>query len=389
MLRMERRRRLEEIDPAEVRRILVRAPNWVGDLLMATPALRAIRQRFPEAELVVMARGGVAEACAGVPGVARVVRYDPRREHRALRARLDLARALRRERFDLAVVLPRSFGSALWALASGARRRVGQRGDARAWLLTDRLPAADSRAPRHHVRMFYDLARELGAGPEPGPMEYEVREADAEAAREILRGIEGGAGEGRRGIGDLGDGGGRPRVAIHPGASKAPRGWHAERWHDLAARLAGEWGARVLVMGGPGDAEIASAVAAAAGALGASLAGRSTFGVTAALLSRCDLLVANDSGAMHLAAAVGTPVVAIFGPGSPVLTGPWIDPARFEVVSHRFPCSPCRQRFFRECDPAPSGKPYCIESVTVDEVWEACRRLRARSAAPLREPPPR
>ena len=352
------------LDPAGVRRILVRAPNWVGDLIMATPALRAIRLRFPGAELSIMARGAVAEVCAGVPGLARVIRYEPHAAHRTLAARRELARELRRERFDLGIVFPRSFGAALWALAAGARRRLGQRGDLRGWLLTDPLPAADSRAPRHHVQMFFDLARALGCAGEPGPLEYTVREAEAAAAQRLLR--------------QAGDEGGRPRVAIHPGASKQPRGWHAGRWAELGARLAREWGARIVVLGGGAEQAVAGAIAAAAGPAALNLAGRSTLPETAALIAACDLLAANDSGAMHLAAAVGTPVVAIFGPGAPAVTGPWVDPARAEVLTRRFPCSPCRQHFFRECDPAPSGKPHCLESIPVDEAWDACRRLRAR-----------
>jgi lipopolysaccharide heptosyltransferase II len=348
-----------------VRRILVRAPNWVGDWVMATPAVRAIRERFPGAELVVLARGAVGGLCAAQPLVDRVVRYDPRGEHRSWAARVSLARDLRRQRFDLAVLFPRSFGSALWAFLSGARYRVGHRGDGRALLLTDRLPGVDTRAPRHHVDLFFDLARALGVEGAPGAVEFAVSDADRASAQRALRAA--------------GDNGGRPRVAIHPGASKKPRAWHEERWRELAARMAREWGARVLVLGGPGEAQGAAAIAAAAGALGIRLAGGVTLGETAALIEASRLLAANDSGAMHLAAAVGTPVVAVFGPGSPEVTGPWMERSKAEAITHRYPCSPCRQRFFSECDPAPSGKPWCIESVGVDEVWESCRRLFERA----------
>ena len=352
------------LDPAGVRRILVRSTNWVGDVVMCTPALRAIRRRFPQAEVVLMARAGVAEAYTRHAAVDRVVRYEPRGEHRTLASRWALARALRREHFDLAVLFPRSFSAALWAWLAGARRRVGHRDDARAWLLTDRLPRVDFRAPRHHVEVFFDLARALGVEGDPGPLDYPLRPEERAAARRLLE--------------EAGDDGGRPRVAIHPGVSKTPRGWHAGRWRALAGRLARERGARVIVLGGPAEAPLAAEIAAAAAPLGTSLAGGTALPESAALMEMCDLLVANDSGAMHLAAAVGTPVVAIFGPGSPEKTGPWADPSSVEVITHRFPCSPCRQDFFRECDPAPSGKPCCIESVTVDEVWEACRRQLAR-----------
>ncbi|MEE9218115.1 MAG: lipopolysaccharide heptosyltransferase II [Acidobacteriota bacterium] len=352
------------IEPAGVRRILVRAPNWLGDLMMITPALRAIRGRFPGATLVVLARGMVAEACSGQPGVDRVIRYDPRGEHRTLAARWALLRALRRERFDLALLFPRSFGSALWALACGVRRRLGHRGDGRAWMLTHRLPAVDTRAPRHHVELFFDLARALGVEAEPGPLRYDVSAEDRAAARSILLEARAGASH--------------PRLTIHPGVSKAPRGWHVDRWRTLAQRVSLSWGGEVVVLGGSSEIRVAGAIAAAAGDRGLSLAGRVSLGVSAAIMEASDLVVANDSGAMHLAVALGVPVVAIFGPGSPQVTGPWTDARRHEVLTHRFPCSPCRQHFFHECDPAPGGKPYCIETVSLEEVWGACQRLRLR-----------
>jgi heptosyltransferase-2 len=356
----------DPIDPSGIRRILVRAPNWLGDWVMATPALRAIRERFQGAEIVVLARGVVATACVGQPNVDRVVSYEPRGAHRSWRSRWALARALRKERFDLAVLFPRSLGTALWAFASGARCRLGHSGDTRGWLLTHRLPAANTRAPRHHVDLFFDLARALGAKDAPGPIEYAVGERERAAARKALR--------------EAGDDGSRPYVAIHPGASKAPRGWHTERWQQLAARMAQSWEARVLVLGGPSEQTEAAKIAAAAGSQGLSLAGRVPLGVSAALVESSQLLAVNDSGAMHLAAALGVPVVAIFGPGSPVVTGPWVDACRAEVITHQFPCSPCRQHFFHECDPAPSGKPGCIETITLDEVWSACQRLRERTS---------
>ncbi|MEE8537058.1 MAG: lipopolysaccharide heptosyltransferase II [Acidobacteriota bacterium] len=356
----------QPIDPAAIRRILVRAPNWLGDWVMATPALRAIRERFRDAEIVVLARGVVASACAGQPVVDRVVRYEPRGAHRSLGARWALAQALRRERFDLAVLFPRSFESALWALASGVRCRLGHRGDARAWLLTHRLPAVNTRDPRHHVDLFFDLARALGVKEDPGPIEYVISDDDRIAAREALR--------------EAGDDGGGPYVAIHPGVSKAPRGWHPERWEALASRIAKKWGVRLLVLGGPAEETTAAKIAGAAGSLGLSLAGKVSLRTAVALIGSSRLLVVNDSGAMHMAAALGVPVVAIFGPGSPVLTGPWVPAQRFEVITRQFPCSPCKQHFFHECDPAPSGKPYCIETITLDEVWGACERLRARTS---------
>jgi ADP-heptose:LPS heptosyltransferase len=132
-----------------------------------------------------------------------------------------------------------------------------------------------------------------------------------------------------------------------------------------------------MVLGAPGDRAAASTVLQACGDAAMDAVGIGGIGTMAALVEQCDLFVGNDSGPMHVAAAVGTATVAVFGPGAPGKTAPYVPAARRREVSRAFPCSPCRQEFFRECDAAPSGIPWCLETVTVQEVLDAAQELLA------------
>jgi heptosyltransferase-2 len=175
-------------------------------------------------------------------------------------------------------------------------------------------------------------------------------------------------------------------VAIHPGGSKAPRAWSASRYAELAARLFKDEGLRPMVVGDTGDAAAGAEIAAAVPGTILS-AGRTTVRRMAALMERCALFVGNDSGPMHIAGALGTPSVGIFGPGTPGKTAPRGEDLRFEAVTLQFPCSPCRQDFFKECEPSPAGKPFCLENLTVEMVAAACRRV-LRAAPRVSSAPP-
>jgi len=196
---------------------------------------------------------------------------------------------------------------------------------------------------------------------------FHLREAEQSFADDLLK---------ARGFGSV------PLVALHPGASKAPRAWHAERFADLAQRLRRRIGARFVLLAGPGEEEVVRRVRSGLGDAD-SLGPRDAPGLlqAAALLARCRLFVGNDSGPMHLAAALDVPTLGLFGPGRPRNTGPRGRPGRVETIGRDYPCSPCRQDFFHECAPAPSMKPFCLEEIGVDEVERAALRLFERASA--------
>ena len=349
--------------PGDVRRILIRANNWIGDVVMISPAVRAIREHFRGARIAILAKRWVLEAVRGAPFYDDLIEFDDDRRHRGLAGRLRLAAALRRERFDLAVLFQKAFEAAFLAFAAAARRRIGYATDARSPLLTDALPLPPPRT--HHVEAFLGIARALGCPIADAHPTFHIGPEAAGAADGLL--------ERARLVGHV------PLVAIHPGASKAPRAWHAERFGRLARGLIERAGARVILLGGPGEGSLLEAVAGAAPGAGTMVPDpRTPLGVSAALLARCHLFVGNDSGPMHLAAALGVPTLALFGPGDPRCTAPHPARAPVTVLSRRYPCSPCRQDFFRECPPGPAGKPFCLEEIGTEEVEAAALELLAK-----------
>lgn len=364
--------------PASVRKILVRANNWIGDVVMISPAVRALRERYTGAEIAILARPWVLDALAANPFFDRLIPYESPGRHAGLLGKIRLAAELRRERFDLAVLFQKAFEAAFLAAAAGIPVRVGHDTDRRGWLLTDRVPVTPESSRRHHVDYFLEVAESCGCVPLTREPFFILADADRAWAEGFLDGAarsdEAGAGSPAPSSGLRTERPARSFLAIHPGGSKAPRAWHAPRFAELARTLARERGLVPVVVGDAGDAAAGEEVARAVPGTVIS-AGRTTVRRMAALIERSALFVGNDSGPMHIAGAVGTPAVGIFGPGIPEKTAPRAKGGRFEAVTLRFPCSPCKQNFFRECDPAPSGKPYCLENLEVDTVLAACRRV--------------
>ncbi|MDI3297716.1 MAG: glycosyltransferase family 9 protein [Bacillota bacterium] len=303
--------------PAQVRTLFAPVLCPLGDTLFATPALRALRQRFPSAELTVLAWSSNAELLEGNPAVDRLwVAESP----------LDLAHWLvtcQEARFDLAVGLSNA-GSWLAAF-SGARWRTGF--GAQSLGLFYNLPAPDRRDV-HAVDYALAVARAAGAeaAGEPSPEVY-PSPADRRWARRFERRFR------------LP---GRPLVALHPGGRFFPqKRWPADHFARLAAALEARRGARLVVVGGPDDAAAGEAILAALERPedGRNLAGRVGLRRTAALLARVDLFVGNDSAPLHLAAAVGTPTLALFGPTDPRNFAPRGE--RHRLLRVEMECAPC------------------------------------------------
>ena len=295
-------------------RILFRSPNWLGDAVMATVVPPALAREH--AHIAVLSPAGIADLWGAAPGVDEVFPFEPGGE----------VDAYRRAGYDRVLLGPVSFGSAWRALRGRVRERYGFAGDGRAVLLARRLPAREYRRDRHQVENYRALAGLAGESRETDSPSIVPHEAWRQEAERLWP-----RGEGRR-------------VVVQPGATYGPaKRWSAERFASVARRLTGA-GIQVAIVGGPGDRAQTESVAAAAPEA-EDLGGKTTVGVLAALLESADLLVTNDTGPMHLAAAAGTPALAIFGSTSPVWTRPWGEHHR--VVVHPVPCQPC---FRRDCD---------------------------------------
>ncbi len=362
---------MKPIPAGGVRRILIRANNWIGDVVMISPAVRAIREHYRDARVAILAKRWVIETLRGNPFYDDLIEYDDEGAHRGPAGLLRLAARLRREAFDLALLFQKAFEAAVIARLAGIPLRVGYSADRRSPLLTHALPQPPPHT--HHVDVFLGIARALGCAVcDPIPFFHVDADSRARAAQWL---------------GNAGARGDRPIAAIHPGASKEPRAWHAGRFAELGRRLADRIGARVLVLAGPPD-RIAEATIRRRipDACLLPAAPEPTIQFMAGLIERCDLFIGNDSGPMHIAAALDVPTIALFGPGSPGRTAPRAPSGRVVPLGRDYPCAPCRQDFFRECSPAPSGKPFCLEEITVEEVERAAADLLGR--APVRTPIP-
>ena len=301
------------------RRVLVRLPNWLGDTVMAVPTLAALRAAWPGAEVWGVGPWGPVV----LDGQGLVHRALP--SPRGRLARLRQARELAGHGFDLAVILPASLETGLWAWVTGAARRIGYRGDGRAAFLTDALDPADGLV--HEVSAYLGLLAPLGIAPPaspPAPRLVVSPELRGEA-RGLLAGV------------------GAPAdawpVGIQLGAALGPsKLWSAPALAQLTRRLA-EAGRQVVFLGAPPAATLFRTVAEELGQLPPSLVGRDRPALLPALLAELAALVSPDSGPAHVAAAVGTPVITLFGPTDPRRTGPLGPGAR--ALWAKPPCAPC------------------------------------------------
>lgn len=287
-----------EVIPA---RGLVCGVNWIGDTIMSLPALQEFRRRHPQTELTLLVKAPLVPLWRMSPVPAHIVVLET-----GLRGTWRTARALRAGGFDGAWVLPHSFRAALVPWLAGIPRRTGLPGHARDFLLT-RVVLPTACADRRHQAYEYSDLLLAGESP-PAPLsapELRVPAAAQDEARRRLAGLP------------------APRIGLMPGAARGPaKEWPAAHFAELAQRLARDPGAGLVILGSARERAAAALIAQQAGGRALDLAGATTLPEWAALLQACDLVVANDSGGMHLAAAVGTQVVALFGMTDPAVTGP-------------------------------------------------------------------
>jgi heptosyltransferase II len=338
---------MEIIDPLKINRILVRVTNWLGDAVMNTPAMGAIRATFPKAEIVVVANPVVAEIFTAHPYCDRVTVFDKKGEHRGIAGMIRFARVLRRERFDLAILLQKAIEAAVMAFLAGVPRRVGYRTDGRGLLLTHSQPFTREIRTRHQSEHYLHLLRSFGISGGGNRQKLQCTEEELLWADERL--------------------GRTAWAAVNPGAAYgSAKRWFPERFAEVGDRLASEYGFRILLTGGPGEQEIGRDIEAAMASKPLNLIGKTSVRQMMALLSRCGLMVTNDSGPMHVAAALRVPIVAIFGSTDHTTTFPLAD--KYRIVRHTIDCAPC---LLRMC---PTDH-RCMEMVSADDVLAAVREL--------------
>jgi heptosyltransferase-2 len=321
--------------------VAFRAPNWLGDAVLATVVLPALRRRDPRARVTVLAREGLGDLYSRSPHVDETRELSPGGE----------VDAYRRGGYDLVLLGPTSFGSA-WRVVRGGAKAMGFATSGRGALLAGRLAGSEYRRGRHQVENYRALAGLVG---EPSPADAPAVSIDPEWRRDALQ---------------RWPARGARRVVLQPGAAYGPaKRWPAERFGEVGATMVAE-GHDVAVVGSAADREVVARVRASAPGL-LDLSGSTSIGMLAALLESANLLITNDTGPMHLAAAVGTRCLALFGSTSPDWTRP--HGSGHVVARHPVACAPC---FLRRC---PIGAP-CFDGLAAAAVLERARALLAEAA---------
>jgi heptosyltransferase-2 len=335
------------------KRILIVAPNWIGDAVLSLPVVDGCAQFWPEADLTVLARAGVATLFEARESALRIIEYRKGNDFRRIGSLFGLGWRLRREQFNLALLLPNSLSSAMVAWLAGVPERLGYSTDGRGWLLTHRLPDRRKERGLHQVDYYLGLLRSAGVSQVDRIPKLQLKEKCIEMGLTLLSNI----GVDKREL----------IIGVHPGAAygKTKR-WFPERFGAVLEQLQ-KSGRRFLLLGGPGEEIIAQHISMVMDHPPIDLVGQTTLTEALALVSMCSLFLSNDSGLMHVAAALNIPQVALFGSTDPQKTAPLNDRA---VVIHpeQISCTPC---FERSC---PEDLE-CMKAIAVDEVVTAAEQL--------------
>lgn len=300
--------------------IIVKLPNWMGDILFSYDLLFSLSSYFERIAVCTADQHTRLFKIFPLPNVHVIGYPDDTWPH----LNEDTRDRIREFHADWGLLLPNSVGSAIALRRSGVKRLAGYDTEHRGFLLEKSIPTPFYRV--HQSYYYLELLKLFDAPALYYPVEVHAKKNSF--------------------------------VVIHPGASKMQRAWNLDRFVDLAGALS-SMGKEVMFVSGHELREIHYPVAV-----------RPSLFELAGLLKECSVFIGNDSGPLHLAQQCGAPVVGIYGPGDPLVTGPRpLTPSR--VVYHGFPCSPCRQRFFKDCSPAVTGKPLCVETISSQEVLQA------------------
>ncbi len=332
-------------------KIVARGTNWVGDAVMTIPALRELRRIFPDARITLHTRSWARGIFQDADFIDEILTFEP--EKSAFKTVLEQSKILHNKRFDLAVILPNSFESALTAKLGKIPRRFGYAKDARSFLLTDAAKIPVWKSEKHEVFYYLNLIAEIENAffgtksileSEPR-FELNVSDERKLKARKMLE---------ENGV-DLT----KKIVAFCPGStnSRAKR-WETKSYAELNDRIQGELNADVILVGAPNESDVSVEVAEKSKFKPVILTGKTDLSEATAILSVCDLLVSNDTGPAHVSAALSTKTLVIFGPTNPVTTQPW----NSEIVRNNVECSPC---MLRDC-PIDHR---CMTRISADDIF--------------------
>jgi len=345
---------IKPIKPEHIERLLIRSTNWIGDAVMTTPAIRAIRKYFPNAHISLLAKPWVAPVFENSEHVDRLLVYDGERRHKGFIGKVRLARDLKPYRFDAVILLQNAFEAAFISFLSGIPLRIGYNTDARQLLLTHPVSCTNEIKKKHQTEYYLNMLRGIGVEEDNRDLYLKLNPGDRLRAESILSEQ------------DLSPG--DKIIGINPGATYGPaKQWPLDRYARLADRIQALTGSRVVIFGGPGDINLGRYISNKMQHRPVDLSGKTRLGEAMALIEKCDLFITNDSGLMHVAAALDVPLIAVFGSTNPVTTGPLSRNSR--IVRAPLECSPCLRP---EC---PKGHLNCMDLISVESVSDVVKEM--------------
>lgn len=338
----------------EKKKILIRAPNWIGDGVLSIPATEAVKKIFPDAELTIMTKPWVAPVFYNNPGVDAIIEYDINGRHRGLAGKWKLIEDIKKKGFDLVILFQNAFEAALLTFLAGIPVRVGYKRDLRGPLLSHSINVDPSVLEKHQVFYYLALLERFGieVDDHPKPKLYVTPEEENWGRESLVR--EGMAGS--------------IVVGMAPGASYGPaKRWESERFAAVAGMLIKKYGVKVILYGGKDDYNVCREIVDKCGSNALNFAGKTTLRQFITLVNLSTLFITNDSGPMHISAALDVPTIALFGSTDHTLTGPLSENS--VVIKKDIECSPCFNRTCHKWDYR------CLKEIKVNDVYQAGQQI--------------
>lgn len=334
-------------------KILIRAANWVGDAIMTTPVIRAVRKNFPKANITVLAKPWVIPVYENNPYIDKILVYDGKNRHKRGFGTLILAKDLRDYQFDLAILMQNAFEAGLISFMGGIKERVGYNTDGRGFLLNRKIKLNPALKKGHLIDYYIGILKGADLADDGQDLDLFLCKSDREFADHFLE----------QEKFDLS----QPVIGINPGATGGTaKRWFPQRYAQVCKILAQKFKVKILIFGGPEDFELGEYIAKLSGDCCINIAGTTSLGQAFALIEKCSLFITNDSGLMHAAAALNINQVAVIGSTDYVATAP-ANKNSIMVRAGVF-CSPCLK------DVCPTDHE-CMEKISVDMVMETCKSL--------------
>ena len=344
---------MKKINPKNIKHLLIRSTNWIGDAVMTTPAVRSIKKHFCNARIYILAKPWVAPVFAKSPYVDEIIIFDSRGRHKGTNGILRLSKDLRRYNFDAAILLQNAIEAALISFFGGIPNRIGFNTDARGFLLTHPVPCTKKIKQMHQTRYYLKILNGINLFADDTRLDLFIGEDEKKSAQKMLQ--------------DFGISSNKKIIGINPGATYGTaKQWLLDRFAKLSDLLH-QKSYEIIIFGGPGEEGLGKKISAMMNHNPLDLAGKTTLRQAFALINECDCFITNDSGLMHIAAALDIPLVAIFGSTNPITTSPHSQ--KKKILRIPVECSPCMKP---DCI---KEKHFCMENISVEMVFEAVEKL--------------